>query len=209
MNKITNTTVYNTDDVMSYVSLFHDDVAEIKIRYLNKPIRPWPRSETPTWVRITKDYRTSRLDVALLRYNQVIDKVPVMALAYAANDESITPPKLRQDLIEALNDYSFNPRAREKVSTILTPIRVADRADRKDCQRNALLNLRKKVKAKKRSLRSDEVALLRMKEQIKKLESKIPEFENEYLPAAAAELAKLEVRLAKREKSAKDSGLVI
>ena len=212
--EVTNTTVFNTDDVMAYVNFFFPEtdgrraISGVKIRYLNKPKKSWYRDKQPKWAYVNKNWQTNLLDVGILRYPQMIAGTPLMALAHAANDYTFAPPKLVADLIAALDDSAYTRGSEsEDANSLGISIRVLNKANKKDKQIVGLRNLRAKVKAKRRTLKKERRELVGMKKELARLTEAIPHWETVYLPDVEKELTKMEARLAKKEQEAKDNGL--
>lgn len=217
--KTTNTTVFNTEDIMSYVTFFNvpDNIVGIKIRYMNNHKETYksfdPTSGKPvyerSWVSIKRDYRRDTMDIAILRAGKQSDGSPLTALAQAADEVSVARPKLRDDLIKELKRTFYGTEAALRASASTVPIRIADKADKLQCKTNALKNLKIRVGRQTRKVRDTANNLKHLKKTVKRLKTAIPEIETKTLPSQQAELKKMRKLLKKREEEARALGISV
>lgn len=215
--KITNTTVFNTDDIMHYVnSTKARDLSpnSIRIRYINNPSRAFVAYNMHTrkssyvnrWVKIMRKSK-GVVEIGLLRLNKQLANVsPIEALAAAAEDCPTAPSKLGEDLSAAL---SKNTLTYGEARVPIIPVRVATRPDKIACAESALVNLRKKVKGKEAQIAWQKRDLIAQKDHLEHLKKALPKLENETIPAGEAELVKMRKLLQRREKEARALGIVV
>ncbi len=217
--KISNTTIFNTDDIMAYVNDFIGDSYqpdEVRIRYINNPRRVYEGYDnskgrstyTERWVRIIGLESQGTVEIKLLRLNkQMASESPLSSLARAASEANTAPDKLREDLVARLAHQTYGRTATN--CSVQIPIRVANKADKVACRENALKNLRKKVKSKKGQVAWYKRDLIAQKAHLEHLKRALPKIENETIPGVEKELADMQELLKRREEEARGLGINI
>ena len=168
--QVLNTTVYDSDDVVSVINTVSKlcrsskSWDHYKIRYLIKPTG-WKDKK---WAKLQSAWNSSELEVALLRP----DKFEVLD-ALACSGDSTAHPHVVKDLADAVLNLCYERKLKLDYDTL--QIRLHEEVDSSAKLKSSHRNLEKRFTVKTRTLAVKRAELVRMKIEIAGLEAAIPE----------------------------------